>query len=62
MYKMTEKLILIALMHENTPHFLFFFFETFGAFSPAPPMMLHLNVSELYLQVFDETSDCSGND
>ena len=35
---MTEKLILITLMHENTPYFLIFpFFEIFrGAFAPLP--------------------------
>ena len=34
--KMTEKLILITLMHENTPYFFIFpFFEIFrGAFAP----------------------------
>ena len=37
---MTEKLILITLMHENTPYFLIFpFFEIFrGAFAPLAPL------------------------
>ena len=36
---MTEKLILITLMHENTPYFFIFpFLEIFrGAFAPLPP-------------------------
>ena len=42
---MIENLILITLMHENTPHFLislfFFFFETFrGAFAPSALSMV----------------------
>ena len=40
MYKMTEKLILKANSNNfdawKYPHFLFFFFEIFGAFSPCP--------------------------